>query len=57
MFALSKSGFSVYFFYGIKSSKAEYNDELREKINIDNIKKWNSFDSTSQNEDILMARD
>ncbi|XP_075590493.1 cationic amino acid transporter 4 [Dermatophagoides farinae] len=50
-------GLSVYFFYGIKSSKAEYNAELREKINVDNIKKWNSFDSTSQNEDILMARD
>lgn len=50
-------GFSVYFFYGIKSSKAEYNSDLREKIDVENIKKWNSFDSTSQNEDILMARE
>ncbi|KPM07213.1 cationic amino acid transporter 4-like protein [Sarcoptes scabiei] len=48
--------FLIYFCYGIKSSKAEYNTEIGERINVENIKKWNSFDS-NQNEDILMTRD
>lgn len=44
-------GFSIYFTYGIKHSKAPYGSELSAKINQTEIKNWGSLDASDANDE------